>query len=79
MSRRKWKTVNVPTEFIEWLDEQLAPGKADPKKAPYGITSRDQWFQFAGALLAATLVNPKTGKVPLEQIQELLDEARKKR
>ena len=72
MSRRSFKTVNLPREVAEWIDAILVPGRTDPVHRPLGIHSRDEFVRIAVALLGAALQNPATGQIPLASIEKLI-------
>jgi hypothetical protein len=74
VSRRSFKTVNLPRELAEWIDAILIPGRTDPARRPLGIHSRDEFVRIAVALLGAALQNPATGQIPLASIEKLIHE-----
>lgn len=64
MSRRSYKTVNLPREVADWIDAILLR----PGGAPLGITSRDEFVRIAVVVLGAAL---QPSPSPLELVQGL--------
>jgi len=74
MSRRSYKTINLPRQVVNWIDATL-----NGKPAPLGITSRDEFVRVAVAILGTALQPAPGGEAPLQVIQGLLRELEKQR
>jgi hypothetical protein len=68
MSRRSFKTINLPREVTDWIDALL---KGDAARRPLGIASRDEFVRIAVALLGMAL-DDDDRIPPLESLQELV-------
>jgi len=60
MSRRSYKTVNLPTHVVDWTDSTL-------NGSPLGIKSRDEFVRISVAVLGAALQPPSGGEMPGRQ------------
>jgi len=70
MSRRSYKTVNLPSHVVDWTDSTL-------NGSPLGIKSRDEFVRIAVAVLGTALQPPHGGEAPLETVQHLLRQVQK--
>ncbi len=77
MSRRSYKTVNLPREVTDWIDTLLASADRAGKPGPLGITSRDEFVRIAVAILGTALQTPNRTETPLETIQQLVRQFQK--
>ncbi|MCA1812294.1 MAG: hypothetical protein LC623_09845 [Halobacteriales archaeon] len=68
MSRRSFKTINLPREVVDWIDSLL---KGDGARRPLGIASRDEFVRIAVALLGMALED-QDRIPPLQSLQELV-------
>lgn len=66
MSRRSYKTVNLPCEAVDWIDALLAKNKA------LGLASRDEFVRLAVAMLGLAL-SPGQGGPPLKLFMEMVE------
>ncbi|HUR24954.1 MAG TPA: hypothetical protein VM327_02940 [Candidatus Thermoplasmatota archaeon] len=74
MSRRGYKTINLPRELVEWIDEFLNPARRQGRPAPLGIGSRDEFVRIAVAILGAALEPNARNQVPIHLIQRIVAE-----
>lgn len=72
MSRRAYKTVNLPREVVDWIDSIVSPAVRSGKPGPLGIHSRDEFVRIAVAILGTALQPPNQKGTPLDTIQTLL-------
>ena len=72
MSRRAYKTVNLPREVVDWIDSIVNPAVRAGKPGPLGIHSRDEFVRIAVAILGTAIQNPNQNGTPMDTIQSLL-------
>lgn len=85
MSRKDFKTGNIPIELSDWIDAAIRAhrGKrSDTLDLPLmlGIQSRDEYIRLAVAILILATQPERDGKTPLGVVQDLvrrLERARK--
>lgn len=69
MSRRGFRTTNLPIELCEWIDRYV---QNPPALRPIGVASRDEFIRFAVALVILATQAPGEGVPPLKTVAELV-------
>ena len=69
MSRRGFRTVNLPIELCEWIDKYC---DNPPDQRPIGVASRDEFVRFAVALVIMATKTSDTAVPPLKILAELI-------
>lgn len=72
MSRRSYKTINLPREVVNWIDDLLDPDRRGGRPGPLGIESRDEFVRIAVAILGAAISQDDRNGPPLVIINRLL-------
>lgn len=71
MSRRSYKTINLPRAVVAWIDSVV--GSRESK--PLGIESRDEFVRIAVVVLGLALQTP-SGPAPIEQVRQMVQALR---
>jgi hypothetical protein len=69
LSRRGFRTVNLPIELCEWIDKYC---DNPPGERPLGMASRDEFVRFAVALVIMATKKSDAAVPPLKILAELI-------
>jgi hypothetical protein len=72
MSRRTYKTVNLPLELACWMDQVLADESPNGIARALGVHSRDEFVRVAVAVLALGCGRSHFDLPPLAAISEVV-------
>lgn len=78
MSRRAYKTVNLPRELVDWIDQILRSHRDSGECGLLGIASRDEFVRVAVVVLGMACKGQTNTVAPLEKIQALVQALEKR-